>query len=136
MQSVPQTHFVTEGKLNQTQVGLKTQKMCLHFHQHAAFGYSISIHNKTNIKTNLFASKLSFLGHSHFGSLFANEEQEKVYGVFLPHMLALFMMSLTQTAGPPIFKQNEKLSEKLLCGCCLVHSHQLGLWCFFGSDPL
>ena len=50
-----------------------------------------------------FASNLSSSAHSHIGLLFTNEEQKKgwlmTYLIHLPPMSALFMTSLTQTAG-------------------------------------
>ena len=86
----------TEAK---TQVVLKTQKMCKYFHLLASFGCSININTKETLFHFCFEIN-TFSGHSIVGSIFTNEEQKKVGSLKLSsHILALFMMTLTQTAG-------------------------------------
>ena len=81
------------------QVVPKTHKMCKYFHLLASFDCSINIKTKEALFHFCFEINI-FSGCSVLGSIFTNEEQKKVGSLKRSsHILALFMTTLTQTAG-------------------------------------
>ena len=140
-----------KGKQNWRHKVTRKQKMCKHFSLQTLFGCSV----------NMYVFFLLQIWVQLRSIILCEWRAEKgwivMYLLLLPHMMALFMMSLSDAAGHKMAtlavvfswfsdkfnKQGQwiewttlKNKNKTLYVCLLFHSGGCGLWCFFASVPL